>query len=191
MKDYTVYKLTLVDGRVYIGMTHQPLSQRCRKSCYIQCPAMAKAIEEYGWDAFSLSVIASHLSQVEAEQIERDNIALYDSTNPCKGFNVALGGNIEGRHSRVTRQRMSVSQKGRQFSDEHLMRLRKPKLNGAMRRTVIQFDMDGNILCEFPSLVDAVESINGSKECIIRCCNHKQHSHKGFKWKYGKRGDEL
>ena len=191
MNDYTVYKLTLTDGRVYIGMTHQSLPQRCRKSGYTQCPAMAKAIEEYGWDAFSVSVIADHLSQTEAEQIEKDSIALYDSTNPYKGFNVALGGNIEGRHSRVTRQRMSVSQKGRQFSDEHLMRLRKPKLHGALRRTVIQLDIDGGFIHEHPSLDDAVKSVNGSRECVMRCCNHKQHSHKGFKWEYGKMGGCL
>ena len=190
MNDYTVYKLTLTDGRVYIGMTRQSLSQRCRKSCYTQCPNMAKAIEDYGWDAFSVSVIANHLTQMEAEQIERDSIALYDSTNPCKGFNIALGGNIKGRHSDITRQRMSVSQRGRNFSEEHLEKLRKPKSNGALRRTVLQFDKNGNFLCEFPSISDAVKSINGCKECIIRCCNHKQHHHKGFKWEYGKRGDE-
>lgn len=187
MNGYTVYKLTLTDGRVYIGMTQQSLSQRCRKSGYNQCPAMKKAIAKYGWDSFSVGIIAEHLSQGEAEQIERDYIALYDSTNPSKGFNVALGGNIKGRHSSTTLQRLSDSQKGRQFSEEHLQKLRKPKLNGALRRTVIQFDKDGNFLCEYSSLSDAVKSVDGCKTCIVACCNHKQHSHKGFKWEYGKR----
>ena len=187
-ENYTVYKLTLSDGRVYIGMTQQSLSQRCRKSAYNGCPAMAKAIEEHGWDAFSLSVISDHLSQEDAEEIEKYNIALYDSTNPHKGFNVALGGNIVGRHSVDTRKRMSISQKGRLFSKEHLSKLKKPKLNGALRRTVIQYDKDGKRLCEFPSLNDAAKSVDGCKECISRCCNHKQHSHKGFKWEYGERG---
>ena len=188
MDNYTVYKLTLTDGRVYIGMTRQPLSSRCRNRGYDGCPAMEKAIKEYGWDAFSVSVIADHLTQMEAERIEKENIAMCDSTNPDKGFNVALGGNIVGRHSQVTRQRMSDGQRGRRFSEEHLSRLCKPKLNGALRRTVIQFDSDGNILCEHPSIYDAVKSVNGRKECIIRCCNHKQRFHKGFMWEYGKGG---
>lgn len=187
MNDYTVYKLTLSDGRVYIGMTSQSLSQRCRKSGYVGCPGMETAIAEYGWDAFSVSVIADHLTQTDAERIEKENIALYDSTDPSKGFNVALGGNISGRHSQATRKIMSDGQKGRVFSEEHLSRLRKPKLNGALRRTVIQYDSDGNILCEHPSIYDAVKSVNGSKVCIIRCCNHKQRFHKGFMWKYGER----
>lgn len=188
MNNYTVYKLTLTDGRVYIGMTGRPLSQRCHKLGYAGCPSMEKAIEEYGWDSFSVSVIADHLTQIEAERIEKENIALHDSTNPIKGFNVALGGNIAGRHSQATRQLMSDSQKGRHFSEEHLLKLRKPKLNGALRRTVIQYDSDGNFLCEHPSIYDAVKSVDGCKECIMRCCNHKQRFHKGFMWEYGKGG---
>lgn len=189
MKTYTVYKLTLTDGRVYIGMTHQPLSKRCRKNGYVHCPSMGEAVEKYGWDAFSVSVIADGLSQTEAEQIEKANIKFYDSTNPDKGFNVALGGNIEGRHSQITLKRMSIGQKGRKFSNEHLAKLRKPKLNGALRRSVIQYDTSGNFLRQFPSLDEAVVSVGGRKECIIRCCNHKQYSHKGFKWEYREDGD--
>ena len=188
MNDYTVYKLTLTDGRVYIGMTRQPLSHRCRRSGYVGCPGMGKAIEEHGWDAFSVSIIADHLTQTDAERIEKESIARYDSTDPSKGFNVALGGNIPGRHSQATRQLMSDGQKGRLFSEEHLSRLRKPKLNGALRRTVIQSDSDGNILCEHPSIYDAVKSVDGNKNSIIRCCNHKQRFHKGFMWEYGKGG---
>lgn len=185
--NYTVYMLTLTDGRVYIGMTHQKLSLRCRKSGYTRCPAMGKAVEEFGWDAFKLSVIAENLNCEEAERIEKESIARYDSTNPLKGFNVALGGNIEGRHSDATRQKMSESQRGRTFSEEHLSRLRKPKMNGAYRRTVLQYDEYGNFLCEHDSIYDAVRSIDGCEVCIIRCCNHKQHLHKGFKWEYGRR----
>ena len=171
VKDYTVYKLTLVDGRVYIGMTHQPLSKRCRKDGYNGCPKMVKAINDYGWDAFTVSVIAANLSRTEAEQIEKDSISLYDSTNPCKGFNVALGGNIEGRHSFVTRQRMSSSQKGRRLSDEHLSKLRKPKVNGSLRRTVIQYDKDMRVIYEHPSLIHAVKALvvdlNVSSDVVI------------------------
>ena len=187
LNNYKVYKLTLTDGRVYIGMTHQKLNLRCRKSGYIQCPTMGKAIGEFGWDAFKVSVIAEHLTRLDAERIEKESIARYDSTNPLKGFNVALGGNIEGRHSSVTRRKMSDSQKGRIFSEQHLLKLRKPKLNGAKRRTVLQYDEEGEFICEHDSVDDAVKRVGGCKVCIIRCCNHKQRSHKGYKWEYGRR----
>ena len=185
--NYKVYMLTLTDGRVYIGMTRQKLNHRCRKDGYIHCPVMGKAVEDFGWEAFKLSVIADNLTCAEAERIEKENIAKYDSTNPLKGFNVALGGNIEGRHSEVTRQKMSAGQKGRTFSEEHLSRLRKPKLGGARRRTVLQYDADGNLLCEHESVYIAANNVDGCAVCIMRCCNHKQHTHKGYKWEYGRR----
>ena len=184
---YTVYMLTLTDGRVYIGMTHQELNRRCRKSGYVHCPAMGKAIGDFGWDEFKLSVIAEGLNRVEAEQIEKESITRYDSTNPLKGFNVALGGNIEGRHSEVTRQKMSAGQKGRIFSEEHLSRLRKPKMGGTQRRRVLQYDADGTLLCEHESVYIAANNVGGCAVCIMRCCNHKQHTHKGYKWEYGRR----
>ena len=184
--NYTVYKLTLTDGRVYIGMTRQKLSMRCRKDAYPRSTVIRKAIDDYGWDAFNVGVIAEHLTRSEAERVEMESIARYDSTNPLKGFNVALGGNIQGRHSAVTRQKMSESQKGRMFSDEHRSRLRKPKLNGAKRRTVLQYDEDGNLLCEYDSVQIAADNVGGCKVCIIRCCNHKQHFHKGYQWEYGR-----
>lgn len=185
--NYKVYMLTLTDGRVYIGMTRQKLNHRCRKDGYIHCPAMGKAVEDFGWEAFKLSVIADNLSCAEAEQIEKENIAKYDSTNPLKGFNVALGGNIVGRHSEVTRRKMSEGQKGKKLSDEHLSHLRKPKMNGALRRTILQYDADGNLIREHDSLIDATKSVDGWMECIVRCCNHKQHTHKGYRWEYGRR----
>ena len=185
--NYTVYMLTLIDGRVYIGMTHQKLNHRCRKSGHVKCPAMGKAVEEFGWDSFQLSIIADHLTRADAERIERENIARYDSTNPLKGFNVALGGNIEGRHSDTTRKKMSDGQKGRKFSEEHLSHLRKPKMNGTLRRTVLQYDEEGNLLGEYVSVENAAESVGAWCESIRRCCNHQQHTCKGYRWEYGRR----
>ena len=133
-RNYKVYILTLNDGRVYIGMTRQTLSNRCRKGGY-KGMCVGDAINEYGMDAFEVGVIAENLTKSEAEIIEKEMIALYDSTDPHKGFNVALGGNIEGRHSIITRKKMSDGQKGRKFSEEHLQKLRKPKSRVTPRST--------------------------------------------------------
>ena len=191
--NYTVYKLTLTDGRVYIGMTRQTLNKRCRKNAYDGCPRIGPAIREYGMDAFKVDTIAKHLTKSEAEEIERDTISLYDSTDPDKGFNVALGGNIVGRHSAVTRKKMSDCQKGRKFSEEHLEKMRKPKSKVTPRSTppvykrVLQYDLNGNFLREFKSAFEAAESVGGWRESICRCCNHLQHSSKGYKWEYERR----
>lgn len=188
--NYKVYILTLNDGRVYIGMTQQELSARCRKGAYNGCPGISKAIEEFGFDAFKIGVIAENLSKSEAERIECETIALYDSTNPSKGFNVALGGNIAGRHSKDTRQKMSECQKGRKFSEEHLQKLRKPKSRVTPRSTtpvckrVLQYDVNGNFLGEYISASAAANSVRGWTESIRRCCNHQQHTCAGYRWEY-------
>lgn len=85
------------DGRVYIGMTSQSLTQRCRSTAYNGCPALKKAIAEYGWNFFERFSVKEGLSKTEAEELEKELIAHYDSTNLEKGFNVAYGGNIPGR----------------------------------------------------------------------------------------------
>ena len=188
-RNYKVYILTLTDGRVYIGMTRQTLSMRCRKGAYNGCPGIGKAINEYGMDAFKVGLIAENLTKSEAELIEKEMIASYDSTNPNKGFNVALGGNIEGRHSTITRKKMSDGQKGRKFSEEHLSRMRKPKLNGTLRRTVLQYDLDGNFIREYGSVYLAAESVGGWWQSISKCCHHQQHTCCGYKWEYGRRGE--
>lgn len=184
---YTVYILTFADGRVYIGMTGQKLSMRCRRGAYQQCSRIGEAIDKFGMDAFDVGVVAEHLTKAEAERIEMENIARYDSTNPSKGFNVALGGNVVGRHSEVTRQKMSSSQRGRKFSEEHLTRLRKPKLDGAKRRTVLQYDENDKLLGEYGSVYVAADIVGGWAESIMRCCNHKQRTHKGYRWEYARR----
>ena len=187
--NYTVYKPTSGDGRVYIGMTHQTLNKRCRKGGYQENSVIGQAIKEFGWDTFKVSIIAEHLSKSEAECLEMKNIANYNSTDPTKGFNVALGGNIQGRHSLVTRKKMSDGQKGRKLSKSHIQKLHKPKLNGALRRKVLQYDLNGNFLREYNSLCEAAEAVSACKNSIGLCCNHHQHTSVGYKWEWGKRGD--
>jgi predicted GIY-YIG superfamily endonuclease len=195
-RNYKVYVLTLNDGRVYIGMTRQTLRNRCRKGGYKEGTNIGDAINEYGMDAFKVGVIAENLTKSEAELVEKEMIAAYDSTNPDKGFNIALGGNIVGRHSIITRQKMSVGQKGRKFSEEHLSKLRKPKSKVTPRskppvcKHVLQYDIDGNFLREFESASAAANSVGGWTESIRRCCNHLQRTCAGYKWEYERRYSE-
>lgn len=183
-KRYLVYMLKAKDGRVYIVMTGQTIEQRCRSTAYNGCPALEQAIAERGWKYFERSILREGLTKTEAEIIEKEFIALYDSTNHEKGFNVALGGNIQGRHSAETLHRMSESQKGRVFTDEHLLKLRKPKKGGSLRRIVRQYTVDGNFLRDFVSVAEAAKEVGSHTESIIRCCNGKQHTSMGYRWEY-------
>jgi len=186
MKTYTVFMLKSKDNRVYIGMTGRSLNERCRKSAFIGCPRMEEAIKEYGWDFFEVSVVAEGLTKEQAEQRAKTAIMEHDSLNPSKGFNVDFAGNMVGRHTRETLNKMSQSQKGRVFSAEHLTKLQKPKCGGSLRRKVEKYSPNGVLLQVYDSIYEAIEDVDGSKTCIIRCCNGKQATHKGFMWAYGR-----
>lgn len=92
--NYSVYKHTGPTGRIYIGITKQEPSVRWKNGKgYADNPRFSNAIKKYGWDSFDHEIIASGLCKEEAEKIEADLIAFYDSANREHGYNIALGGN--------------------------------------------------------------------------------------------------
>jgi len=53
-------------------------------------------------------------------------------------------------------------------------------------KPIIQYDLDGNIIGEFKSMSEVCKNINDIKNIsgISSCCNGKQKTAHGFKWKY-------
>ena len=98
--NYTVYKHTTPDGRIYIGCTGQTLDKRWQRGIkYIHNKAFNEQIEKYGWDGIKHEIIAGDLTMKEATRLERILIRELDATNPEKGFNIQKGGvtNYEAR----------------------------------------------------------------------------------------------
>lgn len=60
--------------------------------------------------------------------------------------------------------------------------------NGLMlptrERAVVQFDLDGSKIAEFPSLSEAARQTNSSDEKICICCQLQREQHNGFQWRY-------
>lgn len=117
MKKYCVYKHThLASNRVYIGITCQTVNQRWRNGeGYKKSPYFYNTIKKYGWDSFSHEVLFDNLTKEQAEQLEIELIAEYDSTNELKGFNLASGGQGATSHkvSDEARKKMSEAKKGK------------------------------------------------------------------------------
>lgn len=115
MNSYIVYKYTSPSGKSYIGITSKPLIKRANYNGtgYTACPHFCKAIKKYGWENMRSEILYTGLSKEEAEQKEIELIALYDTTNPAKGYNADKGGNCAGTHSPETRAKMSNSLKGK------------------------------------------------------------------------------
>lgn len=99
--DFTVYKLTSTEGKVYIGMTKN-LSRRLaehRSLAESEGPATSsiiKALKRLGFDSFSQEVLVTDLTYDEACEQEAAWIAYFDSANPDKGYNESFGGMGKG-----------------------------------------------------------------------------------------------
>ena len=66
-------------------------------------------------------------------------------------------------------------------------RVAKANTNGKKSKPVLQFNIYGEFVCEWPSMMEAHR--NGfTFSAISRCCRGKKKSHKGFLWKY--KGEE-
>lgn len=120
-KKYLVYKHTnKVNGLVYIGITclkpnvrwkngkgYKPGKDKDgneKKSLYFW-----NAIQKYGWDGFDHLILVRGLTKEEAEWLEIQLIAAYDSTDRSKGYNLTKGGGgTNGYHpTEETKQKMS------------------------------------------------------------------------------------
>lgn len=95
-KNFKVYMHISPNGKRYIGITRQENPERRWGSngCgYIDNEYFWRAIQKYGWGNFAHEVLYTNLTKTEAEQKEIELIALYDSTDKNKGYNIATGGN--------------------------------------------------------------------------------------------------
>ena len=92
-----VYLITnLVNGKVYVGQTVQPLAYRFRQHYYDSNretrKPLQKAIREYGRSNFSIEPLCSCSNQKELDLMEDLHIVLFDVLNPEKGYNLKRGG---------------------------------------------------------------------------------------------------
>ena len=94
-KEYTVYKHTAPNGKVYIGITRQKLNMRWRNGDgYKYNKHFYRAIKNYEWKNFKHDIIADGLTKEQACAKEIELIAKYDATNPKHGYNSSTGGYV-------------------------------------------------------------------------------------------------
>ena len=62
-------------------------------------------------------------------------------------------------------------------------RIAKANTNGKKSKPVLQLSLDGELIREYPSIMECVRNgFNQSAVCL--CCNGKQKTHKGFRFMY-------
>ena len=113
-----------VNGKKYIGITSlKPTNRWANGRGYQRCPLFYAAIEKYGWDAFRHDILFTGLTQEEAERLEVDLIAKYQTQDPEKGYNLAAGGGVNcGFHrSEEFKQKLSKARAGVYAGEHHNM----------------------------------------------------------------------
>ena len=133
-KKYFVYKHTFPNNKVYIGITQQEPEKRWKNGFGYDShqELMKKAIKKYGWENIKHEILFKKLTKKEACEKEIELIALYDSTNKQKGYNISKGGegtigvkptmeskeknriaHLDKKASLETRRKISESNKGK------------------------------------------------------------------------------
>lgn len=101
----------------------------------------------------------------------------------------------KGRHhSKETRRKMSETRKGRKLpplSEETRKKLseshkgkNKGIYNTKHSKSLLQYDLNGNFIKEWPSTMEVERQMNFKNTAISACCLGKTKTAYGYKWKY-------
>lgn len=169
INNYTLYIHTFPNNKVYIGITCQDVLVRWRTngSGYKNNSLMWRAIQKYGWDNIKHEIIYSNLSLEEANRLEIEFIAQYNSTDPNLGYNILPGGLISSgwHHTETTKQKLSAKNKGKV---NNIIPWNKGKYYGHIE--VYQYDLAGNFLNKFKSYHEASTTLKipegGIRDCV-------------------------
>ena len=190
-------------NKVYIGITCQPVSNRWgkdgkrylekRKNGEYVHTAFAKAILKYGWDQFEHRILFDNLSLLEANMIEEDLTSYYRKVN--RSYNAKDGGDgknvseeTKEKHHKALLERWA----NEDYKSSHITDLLEAGKNTRFTadnhpdrsRAVVQFNLDDEFVAEYNSATEAGKALNRRREGIKDCCNGKQKTAYGYKWKY-------
>lgn len=165
--NYYVYKHTVPNGKVYIGITKQNPKRRWRNGHgYKDSVLFFNAIIKYGWINISHEILKQGLSAEEASMFEKYYIALYKANNRNFGYNITSGGGKIKQQTNVLCSKIGTG-----------------KNKG---KTIIVFNTNGQYIGEFISSYQAAKVLNCDQGHIRKCCQHKEGrtQHKGYIFKY-------
>lgn len=160
-KTYYVYCHTNnINGKKYIGITglEKPLYRWHKDGSGYSGQVFGKAIEKYGWENFSHEILFSGLTYEDACEKEKEFIEKYQTTNRTFGYNVSTGGDNGAVGA----------------------------FNNGLSKKVYLYDIDGNYIKGFPSMMEAERNTGISNSAICACCKNKVAYTKNYRWSYEK-----
>lgn len=190
---FCVYMHTVLsNGKVYIGITSQKPKYRWGASGgkYKKCPFFFKAINKHGWDNIKHEVISFNLKKDEAELLEVNLIAKYNSSNPKYGYNILPGGKLGTVGVTVTqetREKLRKYNLGRKTNKPMPINTRIGIDNNRWKtkKKIIQIDkVTHETIKIWEGGIDIERAGIALNTNVIKCCKGIVGSAKGFIWKY-------
>ena len=202
---WTVYVHISPNGKYYVGQTcKKPTSRWENGNGYKTQKHFWSAICKYGWNNFEHEIIASNLTQSEADAFEKSLIKELESTNPLKGYNKDSGGNKGKKASDETKLKISLSHIGKKnpmygkHMSEENKEIRREKWNGSNNpihgktgknahhiTPVYKIDKETDeIICMYDTITQAGIDTNVFHSNIVKCCIGQRKTAGGFKWSY-------
>lgn len=146
------------------------------------------AIRKYGWENFDKYVIyqteilektqenRKKLNDI-VNEIEKDFIKKYSTTNHNIGYNLTDGGDgvLGYKFSEETRKKLSEARSGEKHWNYG-------NYNNSTSKPVLQFDLDFNFIKEWPSCAEVQRQLGINSNNISRCCDNKIDTYKNYIW---------
>ncbi len=161
------------NNKIYIGCSIKSVKHRLNEHFKMllrnkhHSYKLQKDYNKFGKDVFEAYQIASLLEKDKdmIVIIECDLIKEYNSVD--SGYNICY---------------FSANPYGRKHSEETKEKKRLLSLSKA--KTVLQFDLYDNFICEYTNSTEAAEKLGYSSETINSSCRGWRRSAYGYKWKY-------
>lgn len=191
--NYVIYRFkNKINGKVYIEQTTKSLRKRVTQHITNSRPNTKahktyfhNALNKHGIENFDLIILERCQNQQELDERERYWIAYYNSTDKRYGYNIESGGSLGkkgkqlseehkkallqanlGKHrSEKTKRQLSKTHseiwKDPEFRAKHITNILK--VAGINRKSVYQYDLEGNFIKEWYSNHSVCEYLYGSK----------------------------
>lgn len=190
-KRWCVYMhINKTNGKKYIGQTCQNPKRRWANGFgYIESPRFWNAIQKYGWDNFEHIIVKQNLSIKEADLLEEELIAKFNTTSDKYGYNLQSGG-MNKLHSEETKRKMSEIHKGRVQTEESKRKMSVTRKgmyigkNNPKAHPIVQLTLDNIFIKNWDYISEAANHFGVNEASIRGCCAGKQNTSCGYKWMY-------
>jgi group I intron endonuclease len=213
-KKSCIYQIVnTTNGRIYIGSAVNMYNRYHRHVCVLNKGQHSNRFLQNDWnkcgqDNFYFEVIEYTPIENLLDQEQQYLDALYDNQTNCYNLCPTAGNWFGRKHSDEAKQKMSAFQKGKIVSAETCKKMSESKKGkppsyifcpkfgsnnhsfgkfgsqSATAKKVYQYDLEGNYMCEYGSVVEAAKVTDTCETSISNCCHFKLKKAGNFKWSY-------